>query len=64
MPTELGGETAVTEVAEFTSKLVAELAPKCTAVVPHRLVPVMITADPPAVVPVAGTIELMVGEDS
>lgn len=58
------GETAVTEVAEFTVKLVAELVPKWTPVAPHRSVPVMITADPPAVVPVAGTIDVNVGETS
>jgi hypothetical protein len=64
VPTDPGGENAVTDVAEFTLKLEAELVPNSTAVAPHRLLPVMITADPPAVVPVSGAIELIVGEAS
>ena len=43
VPAEPAGDMAVIDVAEFTVKLVAEVAPKSTPVAPKRLVPVMIT---------------------
>jgi hypothetical protein len=40
------GETAVIDVAEFTVKLLALIAPKLTAVAPVRPVPVIVTVVP------------------
>jgi hypothetical protein len=40
---------------------VAALPPKVTEVAPPRLVPVMVTEVPPAVVPEVGAIEVIVG---
>ena len=45
------GEVAVIEVAELTVKLLAATPPKDTPVAPVKLVPVMLTLVPPAVVP-------------
>ena len=39
------------EVALLTVKLVAAVAPKDTALAPVKLVPVMVTVVPPAVLP-------------
>ena len=55
------GEVAVIEVAEFTVKLVALVAPNLTAVAPVKLVPVTVTEVPPAVGPAVGDIALTVG---
>ena len=60
-PADPADETAVTEVAEFTTTPVAAFAPKCTAVAPVRLVPVMVTLVPPAVGPLVGATEVTVG---
>jgi hypothetical protein len=55
------GEVAVIEVAELTVKLVAVIAPNFTAVVPVKLVPVIVTGVPPATGPDAGAIAVTVG---
>jgi hypothetical protein len=55
------GEVAVIEVAELTVKPVAGVAPNVTAVVPAKLVPVMVTEVPPAPGPEVGEIEVAVG---
>lgn len=48
------GETAVIELAEFTVKLLAGIAPKLTAPAPVKLVPVIVTLVPPAAGPLVG----------
>ena len=55
------GEVAVIEVAEFTVKPVAAVAPKVTAVAPVRLVPVIVTVVPPAPGPDVGDMLVTVG---
>jgi hypothetical protein len=55
------GATAVMLVALFTVKLLAAVAPKLTAVVPLRLVPVMVTLVPPAPGPELGLMLVIVG---
>jgi len=55
------GETAVIDVAELTVKLAAGVAPKLTAVVPVKFVPVIATGVPPAVGPDIGFTAVMVG---
>ena len=55
------GARAVIWVALLTVKPVAGVAPKVTAVVPDRFVPVSTTEVPPAVVPVAGDRPVTVG---
>ena len=55
------GEVAVIDVAEFTVKPVALVAPNLTAVAPVKLVPVIVTLVPPAVGPAVGEIEVTVG---
>jgi hypothetical protein len=54
LPGARGGVTAVIWVAELTTKEVALTPPNVTAVVPMKLVPVIITDVPPAVVPETG----------
>jgi hypothetical protein len=54
VPADWAGEVAVIEVAELTVKLVAATDPKLTAVAPVKLVPVMVTDVPPAVIPRLG----------
>lgn len=61
VPAEPAGAVAVIWVAEFTVKLVALVAPNFTAVAPLKLVPVMVMDEPPAVVPLVGETELIVG---
>ncbi len=61
VPAAWAGETAVIWVPLFTVKLVAAPPPKATSVAPFRLVPVMITLLPPAVLPLAGVREVTVG---
>jgi hypothetical protein len=46
-----------------TTTPVAALAPKSTAVAPVKLVPVMVTLVPPAVVPEVGLTPVTVGAD-
>ena len=60
-PAEFAGAVAVTEVALFTVTLVAAVAPNFTAVVPVRLVPVMVTKVPAVSGPEAGLIAVTVG---
>ena len=55
------GAVTVIDVAETTEKVVAAVAPNVTAVAPLRLLPVMVTAVPPASGPAFGAIELMAG---
>jgi hypothetical protein len=55
------GEVAVIEVAEFTVKLAAAVAPNRTAVAPVKLVPVMVIVVPPAVGPLVGLTPVTVG---
>jgi len=53
--------TAVTLVDETTTTLVAATPPTVTLVAPVKLVPVIVIAVPPAVEPVAGETEEIVG---
>jgi len=53
-PADPAGEVAVMEESEFTTKLVAGVEPKLTAVVPVKLVPAIVTLVPPAVDPELG----------
>jgi hypothetical protein len=55
------GDVAVIDVVELTVKLVAAVAPKVTAVVPVKFVPVIVTEVPPVVGPAVGEIEVTVG---
>ena len=55
------GVVAVMDVVFTTTTLVAAAPPRVTLVVPVKLVPVMVTAWPPAVEPVDGLIALTVG---
>jgi hypothetical protein len=55
------GDTAVTEVSEFTVKLDAATAPKRIWVAPVNPVPVMRTLVPPLVDPEAGAMEMTAG---
>jgi hypothetical protein len=55
------GDVAVIEVAEFTVKLAAAVAPKWTAVAPVKLAPVIVTLVPPAVEPLGGFTPVTVG---
>jgi hypothetical protein len=54
IPGARGGVNAVIWVAELTTKEVALTPPNVTAVVPIKLVPVITTEVPPAVVPETG----------
>ena len=56
-----GGEVAVIDVAEFTVKLVALLAPNFTTVAPVKPAPVTVTDVPPSADPEVGEIELTDG---
>ncbi len=60
VPAEPAGVVAVIEVA-VSAVMVAAVEPKSTGVAPDRLVPVMVTEVPPAVVPEVGEILVMVG---
>ena len=60
-PTVPAGVTAVTLVDETTTTLVAATPPTVTLVAPVKLVPVIVIAVPPAVEPVAGETEEIVG---
>src|SRR6202165_1452048 len=61
VPAASAGEVAVMEVAEFTTKVVAAVEPKLTAVAPVRLVPVIMALVPPAVGPELGLTLVTVG---
>ncbi len=58
------GEVTLTWVAETTLKLVVAVDPNLIEVVPLRLVPLMVTAVPPAGVPAVGLMEVTVGTAS
>jgi hypothetical protein len=55
------GDAAVIEVALLTANEAAAVLPNFTAVMAKKLVPVMVTAVPPAVGPLLGEIDVMVG---
>ena len=60
-PAAWGGVVAVTWVEDTTLTFVAADPPKLTPLVPVRLVPVIVTIVPPAVLPDVGSIPLIVG---
>ena len=60
VPWLLGGEKVVMVVGEVTVKGTA-VRPKYTAVAPSKLVPVTVTAVPPAPGPLVGLTEVTVG---
>ena len=60
-PAAPAGVTAVICVSPVTTKLVAALPPKVTALAPVSAVPVIVTLVPPAVVPEPGVAPVMVG---
>jgi hypothetical protein len=61
VPAEPAGAVAVIEVALTTVKVVAAAVPNFTAVVPVKLVPVMVTEVPPVVDPEVGLTAVTVG---
>jgi hypothetical protein len=62
-PAAPAGVTAVIEVEDSQTTLVAATPPKVTVGV-SKLVPVILTAVPPAVVPLAGLIEEKAGDEA
>ena len=60
-PAGCAGATAVIFVFETTVKLAAATLPKVTPVAPVKLVPVMVTEVPPAVLPEVGLSAVTVG---
>jgi hypothetical protein len=60
-PGGAAGEVAVIDVVLSTVKLLAAVAPNETPVAPLKLVPEMVTAVPPAVLPVVGLTPLTAG---
>ena len=60
-PAAWAGVVAVTVVSDTTVRPVASAPPIVTFDVPVRWVPVMVMVVPPAVVPVAGSMLVMVG---
>jgi hypothetical protein len=61
VPVASGGEVAVMEEAELTTKVAAAVAPNLTAVAPVTLVPVIVTEVPPALSPEFGLRPVTVG---
>ena len=61
VPAVPGGLTADTELSEWTVTPVANVEPKSTAMVPLRLVPLMVTLVPPAVGPAPGLTAVTAG---
>jgi len=61
VPAACSGATAEIEDAELTEKDVAAIAPKYTALVPARFVPVIVTDVPPAAGPDDGLMPATVG---
>ena len=55
------GVVAVISVLETTLKLLDAVDPKSTAVVPRKFVPVIVTVEPPAEVPLDGETPVTVG---
>ena len=64
VPAAWAGVVAVIEVALTTAKPVAATPPTVTDVAPVKFVPVMVTAVPPAVGPLAGEIDVTLGVDA
>lgn len=64
VPAASVGATAVMLVGEMTVKLAASTEPKNTSVAPAKFVPVILTAVPPAELPVLGLIAVTVGGDA
>ena len=62
-PAVSDGVVTVTEVDEFTVRVVAEVPPIVTAVEPEKFVPVIVTEVPPETKPVEGVKEVKVGAD-
>ena len=62
-PARSAGEVALIEVGEVTKKVAAGLEPNATAVVPAKLVPVMVTGVAPAGRPASGLRAVIVGPD-
>ena len=60
-PAVPAGVTAVIEVALTTTMLVAATPPTATIVASVKLVPVIVNAVPPKVVPEVGAMEVIVG---
>ena len=60
-PAACAGAVAVIDVALFTVKVVAVVPPKETAVAPVRFVPVIVTLVPPAMGPLDGLTDAIVG---
>ena len=60
-PADSAGLVAVMEVDELTVNVVVGEVPKSTAVAPVKLVPVIVTEVPPAVVPELGLTPVTVG---
>ena len=60
-PAAWDGVTTVIWLVEFTVKLLATAAPKCTAVASLKLAPVMITVAPPLTEPLLGVTALTAG---
>ena len=58
------GEVTVRVLSLVTCRLVPEVVPNLTAVAPVNPVPVMVTAVPPAVDPLAGEMLVMVGAET
>ena len=63
VPDVPAGDTAVIEVAEFTVKLLAAVAPKSTAVAPARFTPVIATVVPPLGEPLFGSTFFTLGAE-
>ena len=61
VPAVWAGVTAVSWVGESTTKLVAAVVPKSTAVAPLRFVPTTSTVSPPAVEPIEASTAVTVG---
>jgi len=61
VPDEWAGVIAVIEVALTTAKAAAAVPPNATDVAPVKLVPVIVTVVPPAVVPEVGLMLVTVG---
>ena len=64
VPAAPAGDVAVIDVALFTVKLAAAVAPNFTLVAPVKPVPVMATLVPPAVGPPTGEMEVTMGNDA
>jgi hypothetical protein len=64
VPADPAGDVTVMDVADTTVRLAPGVLPKLAAVAPVKLVPVSVTAVPPAVVPNTGETAVTVGTPS